>query len=335
MISAPVRPPAGIALHILALAAKPGNVALGHGRAARGPRLGDSYLLIWNVVQMGSWRGSFPSTASLDLSYAVLSTVVAFYHIILGDYSVVPITVWMPLFLIAIVGALAGAVLAWRRVAGPAPGSLLHRALSWIGLFALCYVAGVIAASMSTLAKDMVRYDLPVYPLLLAGLAGASSLLPYDGARLALAVTVSMVLVLHSLTFAFRPARPLHAVVAANLQEEVYGGESLQRWLHDHVPPGAVLAAEEGQALHYVLGRPVVSIMEPPDISNRPVDSAAFRTLMSGYHSEYLVLFPTMRPAPVSLPFLQDLLSGRSPDWLTLRARTPDVAVFECEVCAK
>ena len=95
------------------------------------------------------------------------------------------------------------------------------------------------------------------------------------------------------------------------------------------------MVSEEGQALHYLLHRPVVSIVEPPDFSNRAADGAAFRDLMSQYKSKYLLLFPAIRNSKNSLPFLQDLSVGKGPDWLKLSVSTHDVAVYECESCIR
>jgi hypothetical protein len=84
-----------------------------------------------------------------------------------------------------------------------------------------------------------------------------------------------------------------------------------------------------------VLQRPVVSIIEPPEFSNRATDGPAFRDLMSRYKSRYLLLFPTIRASGDRLAFLQDLILGKGPDWLKPSVRTHDVVVYECVACAK
>ena len=90
----------------------------------------------------------------------------------------------------------------------------------------------------------------------------------------------------------------------------------------------------EGEALYYVLNRPVVSILDPPEFSD-PSDSGTFLDLMTRYKSRYLLLFPAIQTGSASFPFLNGLLTGETHDWLKLRVRTPDIAVYECEVCAK
>jgi hypothetical protein len=101
------------------------------------------------------------------------------------------------------------------------------------------------------------------------------------------------------------------------------------------VPAGTPIVSEEGQALHYVLQRPVVSIIEPPEFSNRATDGPAFRDLMSRYKSRYLLLFPAIRVSENRLPFLQNLIRGEGPDWLKPSLRTRDVVLYECEACTK
>ncbi len=103
----------------------------------------------------------------------------------------------------------------------------------------------------------------------------------------------------------------------------------------DHLPVGTIIVSEEGQALHYVLKRPVVSIIEPPEFSNGATDGPGFRELMSRYKSRYLLLFPTIRGSQNRLPYLQDLVGSKGPDWLKLSVSTHDVAVYECESCIR
>ncbi len=136
-------------------------------------------------------------------------------------------------------------------------------------------------------------------------------------------------------SLAGQPGLPLYRVIQGSLQEEVSPRQSLRHWIFDHVPAGTAVVAEEGQALRYVLERPVVSIVESPDFSNSAADGPAFRGLMSRYKSRYLLLFPTVRASRDRLAFLQDLILGKGPDWLKPSVRTRDVVVYECDACAK
>ena len=295
---------------------------------------------IRNVVYMGSWRGAYASSVPQSLSYAVLLGIVAFFRVIAGGSVSVPLSLWIGLLLLSIVSVFFPVFRAWQRGAYARPGEFFPLAISWLGLFVFAYIAGIVfakvsMANMNMISADMVRYYLPVYPLLLVGLAGAISRTRSKGLRLATASVALAMLMAHSLDFFLQAGVPGHVVIAADLSEELYAGESLRHWLLDRVSPEEVIVAEEGQALHFVLPLPVVSIVEPPEFSNLPVDGTAFQSLMSRYRARYLLLFPVIRVSGNSLPFLHGLTLGRMPRWLKLRAQTRDVAVYECETCAR
>jgi hypothetical protein len=57
---------------------------------------------------------------------------------------------------------------------------------------------------------------------------------------------------------------------------------TVEQWLRGRLSPQDVLVAVNGQAVHYVLQRPVVALIDP-QFSNRPVDEAAFHSLMALY----------------------------------------------------
>jgi len=293
-----------------------------------------------NIIYMGYWRGMFLSKAPYSLRSAVVQAVIASDHLVFGDYLLLPIGIWTGLFLLSIFGLCLLAFRAWRRGAWTSKGGFLASALAWIGFFLLAYTGGIILAkaslvNMNMRMPDLVRYYLPVYPIVLAVLAGAVSAVRFKGLRFAASVSALAILAVHSLDFAWSPGPPEHIVIAGYLAQELYPDESLRQWLLTRISPGAAVVSEEGQALHYVLQRPVVSIIEPPENTNYPTDVAAFLSLMSRYRSRYLLLFPTIRSSPNSLPFLHGLISGKVPERLTLLVRTPYVAVYECETCAR
>jgi hypothetical protein len=290
---------------------------------------------IRNFAYTGDWRGFSMSAVHNSLGHAVAQTIAATYHVVLGYFILLPLQVWIGLLIFAIPGSCLLAFRAWRRGAWARDIEFLPVALTWVGLIGAAYVAGIIMASMSTIAQELQRYYQPVYPVLLASLAGAASIVQSKRLRLAMAAMALAVFSIQSLSYILRPFQPLHIVMARNLLQEAYPGVPLRDWLLAHVAPEAVITSEEGLALHYLLPRPVISIMEPPDVSNRPTDGAAFYSLMSRYKSRYLLLFPIMRTSQNSFPFLQELISGKLPGWLKLSVRTADVAVFECEGCTR
>lgn len=188
---------------------------------------------------------------------------------------------------------------AWRRGTWALPGEFLPSVIGWIGFIGAVYAAGIFMTIMTTKSQDPLRHNLPVYPLVLARLAGAASPIRLNGIRPVTGLVALVVPALQTHDFGSGIDTPLHVTVARDLQQEVRPGESLQHWLLDHVPPGAVIVAQENQALYYLLHRPVVAMVEPPDVSLRRSDSGAFLDLMSHYKSTYLVLFPVSIRPPI------------------------------------
>ncbi|MGB8770512.1 MAG: hypothetical protein WCC92_12905, partial [Candidatus Korobacteraceae bacterium] len=259
------------------------------------------------------------------------------YHLVLGDHVMAKLSIGMGLLLISLV-AVAGLVLrVWRHREWTKVPRFVPPALVWMGILFLAYVGGIMVAMFSSQLDDL-RYFLPVYPLLLAALGGITSFIPSRKVGLAvLAVAVATVMI-NSRTLAVRPDPAEHMIVRERLQEKVQSGQSMETWLRDHVTPADVLVAGDGQALEYVLQRPVVAIIEPK-FSGRPTDGASFRKLMTQFGSRYLLLFHGMQMPYASpqnfIPFLGGLQSGNLPDWLKLAAQTRDVTVYECSSCAK
>jgi hypothetical protein len=285
-----------------------------------------------NIVQMGSWRGVLLAGTSHNPVPAIVPTVVAWYWLLLGGHAFLSTGMWLGLVLVAGLTLPALAFSARRRGA--------FTIAAWIGLFGLAYTAGIVlsiisVANMNLVGRDLARYYLPLYPILLAGLAAAASRVRSTAWRAVMFLLAFAVLTSHARDLLAKPAPQERVVLADDLAKNVAPGESLRQWLLSHVPAGTTLVSEEGQTLHYVLQRPVVSIIEPPESSNRAADGPALRELMCRYKSRYLLLFPTIRVSRNRLPFLQDLILGKGPDWLKLSVGTDDVAAYECEACTK
>ncbi len=295
---------------------------------------------IRNIVYSGSWRGLPAADAPRSLLSGVVTFVVSLYHLVLGDFHPVPIGIWVGLCVLSIPCAFLLAFRAWQRGAWGRKLEFAPVALTWIGLIGILYTAGTIAATLGNANMDLVpinlvRYYVPLYPVLLSGIAGAVSLIPSQVLRLAAGALALIVATLHGVNFKVRPDPQEQVVMAGNLQKEVAPGQSLRRWLLDRVPERQAIVAEEGQVLGYLLHRATVTPMEPPEFSNLPYDAATFRFLMAQYRSRYLLLFPVMRPSQYSLPFLSGLIAGTHPEWLKLRVRTSDIVIYECDACAR
>lgn len=285
-----------------------------------------------NIVHMGSWRGVFLASTSHNPIPAIVPTVVAWYWLVLGGHTFLSPGLWLGLLLAS--GVMLP-VLAFRV---RRPGTFTIAA--WIGLFGLAYTGGVVlsiisVANMNLVGRDIARYYLPLYPVLLACLARTASRMRSTTWRVVTVLVAAAVLTSHTRDLLAQRDPQGRAVMAGDLAEEVAPGESMRQWLLSNVSARTTIVSEEGQALHYLLKRPVVSIIEPPEFSNRAANGPALRALMSRYKSRYLVLFPAVRVSRNSLPFLQNLTLGKGPDWLKLSVHTHDVLAYECEACAK
>lgn len=288
---------------------------------------------ILKLVYAGAWLGGYEAASANPPALIMSLTIEAFYRIFLSEYRNGSRQAEAQVFLALIVAACLLGFLGWRRGIWAGSGKLLPRGLAAIGIFTIPYVIGIFAASMRTNAVDLLRYYLPAYPPLLAGLAALVSSIRITALRLGLTGMALLIVALHVPAFR-QPQIPLHIAMDVPFREEAAPGQTVQQWLLDHVPPGAAILAEEGQAMHYVLQRPVVSIIEPSQ-SHRGIDEFDFLSLMIRFKARYIVLFPGEHTLQNSIPFLHGLGYGQRPDWLTLRVRTPRVVIYECGACVK
>lgn len=293
-----------------------------------------------NLAFTGSWRGLDFSSTPFSLLAVIAPSVVAVWRLVLGQHWPVRLEVCLALPLIGATILWRWAARSWRRRAFSSETEIFPIALVWILVFGSAYVVGIIVAktslaNMNLLAEDLERYFLPVFPLFLAALAGAVSTIRSRSLQVSCAAAALGIMALNAPDLREHIYPQQQVLVATNLAQEIHPGESLRSWLLSRVPPGGVVVAEEGQALHFVLQRPVVSVLEPPEFSNRPTDAAGIRALMSRYRSRYLLLFPLMRTPKYSLPFLHRLFTVETVDWLQPVMRKPGVAVYECDACAR
>jgi hypothetical protein len=288
-----------------------------------------------NAVYTGSWRGAFNSRAGQTLPTVVVETFRAFFHLVVGDRVPARFDIWMVILLLSSALAL---FLGIRALIGPhfsMKGSC--EPLGWTLFIGFVYIAGVMLAALITIADDLPRYYFPVYPLIPALAAVACSAIARGWKSLVVIVLLLSVIAVEARSLFVPPAQPDWVLTRAMLSEEVQPGIALTEWLRSRVPPDGTMMAVEGQAVHYVLQRPVVAVI-PADKTNRQTDEQGFRSLMMQFRSRYLLLFPNAPadriPEQNSYDFLQSLASGNGPAWLKLAARTRDAAVYECADCA-
>jgi len=291
-----------------------------------------------NIIYTGSWRGGFTSGSSHRLRDVAVPILKVFYHLVFGDRVVTTIDVWTVVFLASFLSMCFLALRGWRRRKADFGREFLPVALRWMGLLAGAYTAGLILTALTSIAADFPRYFAPLYPLLLAGIASVVSVEAPRLQFLAIATMAVAILVVQSRSLAVNPFPAAHVLEREVLQQDVLPGVSALEWLRDHVPTSGVLVAVDGQAVHYVLQRPVISVLES-EVTSRRTDQDGFHSLMAQHGARYLLVFPDLASPFLTsqdgIPFLRDLASGDSPSWLSLAARARNVAVYECRSCAQ
>ena len=292
-------------------------------------------IVVRNSMLSGSWRGGFSSGQGHSVKFILVESVKAAYHLVFGDRVVAHLNVWAIVFVGALAAALALAFAAWRSGrAKELPEDFAIR-LAWLAALVGIYVAGIVYAALHSIAADLARYYFPAYPLVLMVLAALSlARKPLENA--AIKALVAAILAVHSRSLLTPPPRPLTAAVRQVFQEEIEPGITVGRWLTSHVSPKDVIVATNGQAVHYILNRPVVAVINPA-FTGRRIDEAGFHAVMDQFQARYLLIFPGSKVVEEqdAIPFLRSLAGGSSPAWLSLAAKAHDAELYECASCVK
>ena len=240
---------------------------------------------------------------------------------------------WSVLFLISAAVLLWLSYQYWRKKSA---GAESGAAWFWLGAMATAYVCGVILAAITSIGGDFTRYYLPLYPLALAAASAGISRLPARVWRtVGLVGAVLAVFVIQSRSLGVEPlVAPPHIEVERTLDQPLNAGGTSRAWLLTHTRPQDVIVSVNGQALHYLLQRPVVSIIGP-QYSAHPEDEQVLHALMKQFRSRYLIVFPGMdAPEQNDNPFLAGLANGsRLPEWLHNAAQGQSVSIWECGQC--
>lgn len=279
-------------------------------------------ILVRNAIYSGSWQGGFKTAGGRHtIAGSAVDSAKAFLHLLTGDRVPLHLNFWTVLLVLAS----AALLFAMRKASWNQP------ALLWVLFIGLTYVGGIFVATLATIAGDLPRYYLPVYPLMLACAAALA------GRSLVVAVFVFAAMAVQGPNLFVHPDQPDWILTRTWLAEPDQGGASLQDWLRSHVGPNENILAVEGQALHYILQRNVVAVVPARDTTRRS-DEEGFHALMRQNHTRYLVVFPGAPPDRVleqtSYGFMSGLAAGNVPPWLKLAARSRDAAVYDCADCS-
>jgi len=294
-------------------------------------------VMIRNIELAGSWKGGFVSAHRSEVRKVLIDWVKVPYRIFFGTEVGSRLDVWAVLFVIAAL------LLMWRAVSNWRQRSQFgfHDSAAATGicsfLTAGIYAGGILLVTLTTIATDSVRYSFPILPVLLLGCGVLFQLAARGIGRVATIVFVVSLVVINVRSLTVVPPPSEHAVVEGLLEGETQPGVPMRTWIEGHLSEDTVLMAANGQAVHYLLKRPVVSLLFPGE-SEHTWDEADAQAVMRRFHAEYFMLFPGIPrealPVQYGSSFLADLVSGKPPSWLRLVARKGGVLVYHCAGCA-
>jgi hypothetical protein len=287
-----------------------------------------------NILHTGSWQGGFTAGGHSPRIIATES-VKAWYHIVFGDRVIARVDGWSILAFVSLTTIAYLAFRAWRTEPAAAIPRRLPAAAAWTGALIVAYSGGIVFATLHSIAFDLARYYLPVYPVILTSFA-AFSLAHERRQYVAVALLFTAIMAIQGRSLLVTGPSGADTMRTV-LGEEADTGISMGEWLRANTRTGDSIVSVDGQVLHYLVQRPVVSIIEPTD-SDRPIDEAAFQVLMHEFHARFLVVMADTSkfkaPEQEAIPFLRSVAAGKVPTWLAPASHTPDLAVFECLSCA-
>lgn len=200
------------------------------------------------------------------------------------------------------------------------------------------YCASLIYLGMTGPISFGVRLFIPFLPVLLLVLALILNTLIRKEQTLRVSLMGVAAMLLFSMGYAGIHARNLlvpgkignDAVVTDSLSATLIGEESSLIWIKKNIPKTAVLMANEGQALHYVLKNPVVALADS-EYSVVSWNEETLKQYANQFNGEFCFLFKNNDPVFKESPFLSGLLAGKAPHWLSLIAHSKGMALYKIQ----
>jgi hypothetical protein len=121
-----------------------------------------------------------------------------------------------------------------------------------------------------------------------------------------------------------------HGNLQARLQSSIPNmGGTVQDWINTNIAQDAVVTASCGQPTGYVLGRPVLSLVDKRYTRQEWRDAYVI-SAMDRFHSHWLILYPQAACAfeQRDWPNLERLAHGYAAPGLSLAVQTSDVVIF-------
>lgn len=295
-------------------------------------------LLLRNYVIAGTWKGGNDMAVHNPLKRVAVDYIRAQWHLFFGDHPLI-FGLW-ELFLILGVLSFIALMRAARRSSDGAAASLPGIGPVLVAGFCVAiYSAGIVYAGLRTPISFGTRMFLPIFPLylLLVGIA-IGGLLSRFGPRSAL---MKFTLLLAVVGYVGINARDLYApagvpeyrLIARDYAEPARGGEPLRNWIASNIPVNAPIAASEGQATGYLLGRPTLSLVDPT-YSRVRWGCGEVSEQMQRFHARYLILYKSSMGISqdslfASSPFLSTAASGHPSCGFSIAAENAVVRILK------
>ena len=285
-------------------------------------------LMLRNYLAVGSWRGGNTKSLSTPVHQTAKTILISIHQALFAAPR--PALGFGELILY---GGLV--VLVWTFVrehvalrispAHRVPGLIILYTTTYIVL--LGYVGSTSAVGLTS------RYFYPLVPLWAVGAAlliqpvwAAPSSLP----RLAvIAVLIGYIATNARGLMSTRPP-DFHQDLQARLQSSIpNGGGTVRDWINSNIPHDAVITASCGQATGYVLGHPILSLVDK-HYSRQEWHDAHLISAMDQFHAHWLILYPQAACAfeQRDWPNLERLAHGYTAPGLSVAVQTSEVTIF-------
>lgn len=289
-----------------------------------------------NVLLVGNWRGGNEKVVSNSVPSLIVETARALNGVFLGPGSALHGGTFVPRVLCAallLMGlALVGWILLTRRGAGDPPKRDAP-ALDILVLVAV-YSACMFYAGLTTVITYGARMFVPLVPvivLLVLYLIAVASREPRSLVRTASGITLAAsfcVYVFLNLPMFWQPPEA-YAAEMRSMLDEADGGKSARAAVLELTGERNVIAASNGQALGYTLGRPTLSLVGT-HYSAVEWNETALRDAVQRFDAKALVLTTPEAGFLYDEPsaFIRDLARGLTPEWLSLVHRSRGLVVY-------
>ena len=291
-----------------------GEVRLTYAGAALIPLVLAGLLMGRNYLSVGTWKGGNDLPVHNSFQSVAAGYVRAQWHLLTGEHAL-KLGVWEVLLLVGVVAVVLLAV----RMGRPPFGWSLVLILLCLGVYSL----GIVYAGLTSSISFVTRMFLPLLPLY-AMLA--ARLLPAR-AGVGLKAALCLLLAGYAGSNARDLAQPLPRAEDQTLAAELAG---LRPWLDAHVPASETVFAADGQAVGFVLHRPVVSLVGAR-YSREQWECGPLKAEMSRFHSHYVILYKSAPPDSNSAQsqFLDAPLPQQLACGFTVAAEDNDLRVLQ------